>query len=59
MNTTIPEELLEQVEQGNVLLFIGERIVRDAAGEVAFEQLAAQLVVRAGMSEVEGLTFRR
>ena len=57
MNTTIPEELLEQVEQGNVLLFIGERILYDAAGEVAFEQLAAQLVMRAGIRDAQGLTF--
>ena len=28
----IPQELLEQFERGNVLLFIGERIVRDADG---------------------------
>ncbi|MGB0383603.1 MAG: HEAT repeat domain-containing protein [Ardenticatenaceae bacterium] len=54
---TIPEELLEQLEQGNVLLFIGERIVRDGAGEVAFEQLAPELVVRAGIADGEGISF--
>jgi hypothetical protein len=39
----IPEELLEQVERGNVLLFIGQRVVRDAQGRIAIDQLAAQL----------------
>jgi hypothetical protein len=54
---TIPIELLEEVERGNVLLFIGERIVRDAAGNVAFDELAAQLAVRADIAEAERLTF--
>lgn len=50
---TIPIELLEQVERGNVLLFIGERILRDAAGHVAFDELAAlwSLVLRLPMQK--------
>ena len=42
----IPEGLLEQIERGNVLLFIGERIGRDAEGQVLVDRLAAQLAAR-------------
>lgn len=45
----IPEELLEQVERGNVLLFVGERIVRDAQGQVVLDQLTAELLARCGI----------
>ena len=53
----IPEELLEQIERGNVLLFIGERIVRDAEGRVVLDQLVAQLAARCGITDVEELAF--
>jgi len=53
----IPEELLEQVERGNVLLFIGERIIRDAQGRAAIDGLTAQLTTRCGFPDDEGLTF--
>src|SRR4051794_36961744 len=52
----IPETLLEQVERGNVLLFVGERVVRDAQGQVAIDQLTAQLMTRAGLGSA-GLVF--
>jgi len=45
----IPEELLEQLARGNVLLFVGERIVRDAEGQAVVDRLAAQLVARSGL----------
>ncbi|NIQ79616.1 MAG: hypothetical protein GTN93_16325, partial [Anaerolineae bacterium] len=53
----IPEELLEQIERGNVLLFIGERIVRDAEGRVVLDQLTAQLAARCGIADTEDLAF--
>ena len=53
----IPEELLEQIERGNVLLFIGERIVRDAEGRIVLDQLAAQLAARCGIADTEDLAF--
>jgi hypothetical protein len=53
----IPEELLEQIERGNVLLFIGERIVRDAEGQAAIDRLTAQLAARCGLSDAEIYTF--
>ena len=42
----IPPELLEQLERGNVLLFIGERIARDADGQALIDRLTAQLAAR-------------
>src|SRR5262245_48883722 len=54
---TIPEELLEQVERGNVLLFIGERLVRDADGGVALDRLAEQLAERSGVEDQHTYTF--
>lgn len=53
----IPNELLEQVERGNVLPFIGERIVRDAAGRVHLDQLTAALADRCGITDAEALSF--
>ena len=41
--TPIPETLLEQVERGNVLLFIGERVARNAAGQAVVDRLIAGL----------------
>ena len=51
----IPEELLEQIERGNVLLFIGERILRDAEGRVFIDQLADQLAIRCGLPDTEDI----
>ncbi len=45
----IPTELLEQVERGNVLLFVGERLSRDSAGELVLDRLTAELAERAGL----------
>jgi len=53
----IPEELLEQVERGNVLLFIGERIVRDAEGWAVIDRMADELAARCGFPDDEGVTF--
>ena len=53
----IPEELLDQVERGNVLLFIGERLVRDGHGEVLLDQLVLELVERAGLEAQTEYSF--
>ncbi len=42
----IPKELLEQFERGNVLLFIGERIVRDVEGQAVVDFLMSRLAAR-------------
>ncbi len=47
----IPQELLEQVEKGNVLLFVGERIARAPQGQAVIDRLTAQLAQRAGLAE--------
>lgn len=47
----IPEELLEQFERGNVLLFVGERIVRSAEGRAFIDHVAAELAARCGIAE--------
>lgn len=39
-------ELLEQLERGNVLLFVGERLARTADGRVCQDQLKAALIGR-------------
>ena len=58
MNTIpIPEELLEQFERGNALLFIGERIVRDADGQALVDRLSAQLAARSGSAGEGELSF--
>src|SRR4051812_39888595 len=54
---SIPEELLEQVERGNALLFVGERIVRTADRLVATDQLTAQLATRAGLDSATETAF--
>ena len=41
----IPEELIVQVKRGNVLLFIGERVLRDAQGVPVMDQIALDLAV--------------
>jgi HEAT repeat protein len=43
---SIPTELLEQIERGNVLLFIGERLVYDTSGRAMIDRLAEQLASR-------------
>jgi hypothetical protein len=53
----IPEELLEQFERGNALLFIGERIVRDAGGQALVDRLSDQLAARCGAAGEEKLSF--
>lgn len=53
----IPEELLEQFARGNVLLFIGERITRDAAGHAVIDRLTAQLTTRSNVADAGELSF--
>jgi hypothetical protein len=48
---SISEELTEQQERGNVLLFVGERISRDAQGRAVVDRLAAQLAERCAASD--------
>lgn len=54
---SIPESLLEQVERGNVLLFIGDRITRDAGGQIFIDQLATHLVNRCTVNDPDDYTF--
>ena len=53
----IPEELLEQFERGNALLFIGERITRDAEGRAVIDRLVAQLAARCNATDEGELSF--
>jgi Cdc6-like AAA superfamily ATPase len=53
----IPEELLEQFERGNVLLFVGERIARDMDRGIVVDWLAAELANRCELSEEGDLDF--
>ncbi len=53
----IPKELLEQFERGNALLFIGERIVRDAAGQAVIDLLTAQLAARCDVVGESDISF--
>jgi hypothetical protein len=57
MEPNIPIELLEQFERGNVLLFVGERIVRDAEGQPMIDQLTAQLAARLDVADKTELDF--
>lgn len=54
---SIPEELIEQIERGNVLLFIGERILRDGEGQVVVDRLTSQMVVRSNANHPEDYSF--
>jgi hypothetical protein len=56
-SVAIPTDLLEQVERGNVLLFIGEGLAREQAGEPPLEGLAAELAARAEIADAERLSF--
>jgi hypothetical protein len=53
----IPEELLDQVERGNVLLFVGERIARDPSGQPTPDRITLELAARLGSSPDDDLTF--
>jgi hypothetical protein len=54
---SIPESLLDQIERGNVLLFIGERIGRDTEGLAPIDRLVAQLAARCGFEHPEAYSF--
>lgn len=53
----IPEQLLEQVQHGNVLLFIGKRVVRCDDGEVAVDRLREMLLQRADVTSMDDYSF--
>lgn len=53
----IPQELLEQIVRGNVLLFIGEETARDRDNRVVDELIAAELSARLNLSKTELLSF--
>ena len=53
----IPKELLEQTESGNVLLFIGERILRDTGGQAIIDTLTFQLAARCDVTDEGPLSF--
>ena len=53
----IPQELLEQFERGNVLLFIGERITRVAEGQAVVDRLAVQMAARYDLAGEGELSF--
>jgi hypothetical protein len=48
---SIPDDLLEQFERGNVLLFVGEQIAPDAEGSTLADRLTAQLSAQCGVAE--------
>src|SRR5436189_179450 len=54
---SIPPDVLEQAARGNLLLFLGERSVRDADGNIAIEQWVGQLADRCGLSNAISLSF--
>ncbi|MCC9076549.1 SIR2 family protein [Litorilinea aerophila] len=53
----IPEALLEQIERGNVLLFVGERFARNQDGRALVDRLEDHLVARCQLSPDEDYTF--
>ena len=55
--TPIPEELLEQVERGNVLLFIGERIIRDTEEKAIVDHLGIQIAARCSVTDIGELSM--
>ncbi len=57
MRMHIPEELLEQIERGNALLFVGERMVRDALGGALIDGLTKELAKRCSVTEDVSRSF--
>lgn len=53
----IPEELINQLERGNVLLFIGEQLLTDATGRELFDRLTTELVSRLKIEDMDDLKF--
>lgn len=54
---TIPLELVEQVERGNALLFVGDRITCDDMGRNELDSWAAELARRCEMPGAENGSF--
>ncbi len=50
---TIPPLLLDQVKQGNVLLFVGERILRDPQNRIIRDELTSRLMRQCEDDDVE------
>ncbi len=54
---TIPPELMEQAAKGNILLFVGERVVHDSRGRIFLDKVKDELARRIGGVDVEKWTF--
>ncbi|MEZ4735959.1 MAG: SIR2 family protein [Caldilineaceae bacterium] len=54
---SIPLELLEQIERGNLLLFIGEEIMQDVNGQVVIDQWSTTLATRCHANHPEEYSF--
>src|SRR5262245_43604811 len=54
---TLPEGLLEQIERGNILIFVGDEIARDSDGHFVFERLTEQLAARCQTAITPDSTF--
>ena len=52
----LPIELVEHFQRGNGLIFLGDRVVRDAQGQVLVDGLAAELARRIGLDSASGYT---
>ena len=50
----VPQQLLEQ---GNVLLFVGQRVARSAGGQPIVDHLTAQLIAQGALAGEENLSF--
>ena len=53
----IPQPLLEQLERGNVFLFIGERILLDAGEQAVMDRLVFELASRCQANDPGSYTF--
>ena len=53
----IPEELLEQFERGNVLLFVGERITYNSEEQALVDYLTIQLAARCNIADEGPVSF--
>lgn len=54
---SIPEDLLMQFERGNVLLFIGDRLLSDPQGRAVLDELTSELVARTKAEDSDYLSF--
>ncbi|MCP4543143.1 MAG: SUMF1/EgtB/PvdO family nonheme iron enzyme [Chloroflexi bacterium] len=54
---SIPQELLEKTESGNVLLFIGEHILRNTEDKAIIDLLTSELAARCDVADEGTLSF--